>query len=130
LKRAERVAIPAEVGCCGWAGDKGFTVPELNANGCAIWRRHCPLAAKRAIRTSCTCEIGLAHHWLAVPVDRVPRRLVRAAAYREASLWTIGRRHQLSSNHRFLSPGCWLRGFDTVMRGRRPPALTEGASRL
>src|SRR4029450_13674392 len=29
---AERVGMPAEVGCCGWAGDKGFTLPELNAH--------------------------------------------------------------------------------------------------
>ncbi|MDE5661546.1 MAG: FAD-binding oxidoreductase, partial [Muribaculaceae bacterium] len=28
-----RVLVPAEVGCCGFAGDKGFTTPELNAWG-------------------------------------------------------------------------------------------------
>jgi len=27
---AAEVVQPERVGCCGWAGDKGWTVPELN----------------------------------------------------------------------------------------------------
>ena len=26
-----KVIVPEEVGCCGFAGDRGFTYPELNA---------------------------------------------------------------------------------------------------
>jgi len=51
-----------EVGCCGFAGDKGFSVPELNAHAL----RHLPTALPQACRqgysTSRTCEIGLSHH--------------------------------------------------------------------
>ncbi len=59
---AERVAIPAEVGCCGWAGDKGFTVPELNAHALRELRAALPAGCTDGYSTSRTCEIGLAHH--------------------------------------------------------------------
>lgn len=26
-----KVIVPEEVGCCGFAGDRGFTYPEVNA---------------------------------------------------------------------------------------------------
>ena len=78
---AERVAMPAEVGCCGWAGDKGFTVPELNAHALRDLRSALPAGCTDGYSTSRTCEIGLAHHsGVPVPVDHVPRRRVRAAA--------------------------------------------------
>lgn len=55
-----RVTVPAAVGCCGFAGDKGFTVPALNAWGL----RHLRPALEKAAVTegysnSRTCEIGL-----------------------------------------------------------------------
>lgn len=58
---ATKVVIPPSVGCCGFAGDKGFQVPALNAHAL----RH--LAAETAgctagYSTSRTCEIGLAQH--------------------------------------------------------------------
>jgi D-lactate dehydrogenase len=59
---AERVAMPAEVGCCGWAGDKGFTVPELNAHALRALRGALPAGCTAGYSTSRTCEIGLAHH--------------------------------------------------------------------
>ena len=59
---SERVAIPAEVGCCGWAGDKGFTVPELNAHALRELRAALPAGCTEGYSTSRTCEIGLAHH--------------------------------------------------------------------
>ena len=54
------VTVPAAVGCCGFAGDKGFSVPELNAWGL----RHLRPALEKAGVTagysnSRTCEIGL-----------------------------------------------------------------------
>ena len=56
---SSNVIVPDGVGCCGFAGDKGMTFPELNAyalrklrgevNGCSV-----------GYSNSRTCEIGLA----------------------------------------------------------------------
>jgi D-lactate dehydrogenase len=55
-----KVFIPEEVGCCGFAGDKGFTNPEVNAYALRKLR---PQIEKAKIQTgysnSRTCEIGL-----------------------------------------------------------------------
>jgi D-lactate dehydrogenase len=60
---AEEVIIPDEVGCCGFAGDKGFTRPEVNAY--ALRKLH-PSLENTGVRTgysnSRTCEIGLTTH--------------------------------------------------------------------
>jgi len=54
------VFVPEEVGCCGFAGDKGFTHPELNAYAL---RKLGPQIKQKGIRigysNSRTCEIGL-----------------------------------------------------------------------
>ncbi|MCE5331605.1 MAG: FAD-binding oxidoreductase [Bacteroidales bacterium] len=57
------VLVPEEVGCCGFAGDKGFTLPELNEHGLRklktqIGKHH----AKTGYSNSRTCEIGLNTH--------------------------------------------------------------------
>ena len=52
---------PDDISCCGFAGDKGFTQPELNASalgGLAIKVEHCEFG----ISTSRSCEIGLSKH--------------------------------------------------------------------
>lgn len=55
-----RVTVPAEVGCCGFAGDKGFTFPELNAWGLRKLRPAIEAADVTAgYSNSRTCEIGL-----------------------------------------------------------------------
>lgn len=58
-----RVIVPEEVGCCGFAGDKGFTHPEVNSYALRKLR---PQLEKAGIQTgysnSRTCEIGLATH--------------------------------------------------------------------
>jgi len=59
---AEHVVVPAEVGCCGWAGDKGFTTPELNAHALRGLKTALPPGCNAGYSTSRTCEIGLAHH--------------------------------------------------------------------
>lgn len=57
---SNHVCIPEEVGCCGFAGDKGFTHPEVNAYALRKLR---PQLEKAGIRmgysNSRTCEIGL-----------------------------------------------------------------------
>ena len=54
------VFVPEEIGCCGFAGDRGFTHPEVNKYALRKLR---PQLEKRGIRmgysNSRTCEIGL-----------------------------------------------------------------------
>ena len=59
---AEQVIVPHGVGCCGWAGDRGFTVPELNAAALAPLRAAIPAGCEGGYSTSRTCEIGLSEH--------------------------------------------------------------------
>ena len=60
---SSNVAVPEDVGCCAFAGDKGMTHPQLNA-----WAlRHLRDAVKEAgaevgYSNSRTCEIGLETH--------------------------------------------------------------------
>jgi D-lactate dehydrogenase len=56
------VVVPDGVGCCGWAGDRGFTVPELNASALAPLGAGIPAGCKEGFSTSRTCEIGLSLH--------------------------------------------------------------------
>lgn len=57
----DTVVIPDQISCCGFAGDKGFTTPELNASALRTLKdsvQHCT----EGYSTSRTCEIGLSHH--------------------------------------------------------------------
>ena len=57
---AKKVIIPEEVGCCGFAGDKGFTKPEVNRYALRKLRSQLEKAGvKRGYSNSRTCEIGL-----------------------------------------------------------------------
>ena len=57
---AERVTVP-DIACCGFAGDKGFTTPELNANSL---KRLKPAigGCDSGVSMSRTCQIGLTAH--------------------------------------------------------------------
>ncbi|ASP39951.1 4Fe-4S ferredoxin [Bacterioplanes sanyensis] len=58
---SEQVVVPEDISCCGFAGDKGFVTPELNASALAPLKaqvQHC----QQGVSTSRTCEIGLSHH--------------------------------------------------------------------
>ncbi len=60
---AKTVIIPDEVGCCGFAGDKGFTHPELNEWALRKLKPQVEKAgATLGISNSRTCEIGLSHN--------------------------------------------------------------------
>ena len=59
---AENVVIPDRVSCCGWAGDKGFTLPELNASALRDLKAALPAECQSGYSTSRTCEIGLSLH--------------------------------------------------------------------
>ncbi len=57
------VLIPEGVGCCGFAGDKGFTHPELNSWALRKLRPQIEAAGiHRGFSNSRTCEIGLTTH--------------------------------------------------------------------
>ncbi len=58
---ATNVVIPEQVTCCGFAGDKGFTVPELNQSALAELKQQVQ-GCQSGYSTSRTCEIGLSHH--------------------------------------------------------------------
>lgn len=72
------VVIPEGIHCCGFAGDKGFTTPELNDHALRSLKsavQYC----EEGISTSRTCEIGLSqhggidYHGLVYLLDRVSR---------------------------------------------------------
>ena len=57
---SSQVLVPEEVGCCGFAGDKGFFTPELNEYGLRKLRPQIERGGiKRGFSNSRTCEIGL-----------------------------------------------------------------------
>lgn len=58
---AKNVVSPAEVTCCGWAGDRGFFYPELTASALQSLRKELG-GAKEGYSNSRTCEIGLTMH--------------------------------------------------------------------
>ncbi len=72
------VVVPEGIHCCGFAGDKGFNLPELNDHALRTLKpvvQHC----SEGVSTSRTCEIGLSshsgvdYHSLVYLVDRVTR---------------------------------------------------------
>lgn len=57
------VLVPEGVGCCAFAGDKGFTHPEMNAYALRKLRPQIERAGiRRGFSNSRTCEIGLTTH--------------------------------------------------------------------
>lgn len=79
VKRCTReVVVPEGIHCCGFAGDKGFTTPELNAHSLRSLKDAVQICDE-GVSTSRTCEIGLSqhggidYHGLVYLVDRVTR---------------------------------------------------------
>ncbi|MFA5328605.1 MAG: FAD-binding and (Fe-S)-binding domain-containing protein [Prolixibacteraceae bacterium] len=77
-KCAAKVIVP-ETNCCGFAGDRGFSFPELNKHGLRDLKIQLPPEVKNGYSTSRTCEIGLSlhsgvsHQSIVYLVDRVSR---------------------------------------------------------
>lgn len=57
----DEVVVPEGISCCGFAGDKGFVLPELNASALSGLKQQVS-ACCQGVSTSRTCEIGLSHH--------------------------------------------------------------------
>lgn len=60
-KCASQVVVPSTT-CCGFAGDRGFSFPELNQHGLRYLKAQLPQDVRHGYSTSRTCEIGLSLH--------------------------------------------------------------------
>ena len=56
---ATEIVEPAGVTCCGFGGDRGFVVPELNAHALRKVHEGIPSNCCEGVSTNRTCEIGL-----------------------------------------------------------------------
>ena len=59
---ARNVVVPDLVGCCGFAGDRGFNHPELTQTALKDLRTAVSENCTAGYSTSRTCEIGLSQH--------------------------------------------------------------------
>ncbi|MBI9070552.1 MAG: FAD-binding oxidoreductase [Melioribacteraceae bacterium] len=59
---ASEVIIPNHVSCCGFAGDRGFTHPELNESALKDLKPQLPEDCNHGYSSSKTCEIGLSNN--------------------------------------------------------------------
>ena len=76
---AKNVLVPEEIGCCAFAGDKGFTHPGLNAWALRKLRGQVERAgATHGYSNSRTCEIGLTTH-SGIPYSSIVHLVNRAA---------------------------------------------------
>lgn len=79
---AEHVVLPEDVNCCGFAGDKGFTLPALNKHGL---RRALPVISSakpvagysnsRTCEIGCTAQTGIPYMSIMYLVDETTRPL-------------------------------------------------------
>jgi D-lactate dehydrogenase len=56
---AEQVVVPPDVKCCGFGGDRGFAVPELNAHALRTLTPEMVAGCEAGYSSNRTCEIGL-----------------------------------------------------------------------
>jgi len=54
-----KVVVPDKVKCCGFSGDKGFSIPELNQSALTHLNEAIPQGCDHGYSNSRTCEIGL-----------------------------------------------------------------------
>jgi D-lactate dehydrogenase len=81
----EQVVEPAGVLCCGFAGDRGFVVPELNVHALRSIHEALPANCREGVSTNRTCEIGLtaetgrAYHSIAYLLEECSRPNIMGA---------------------------------------------------
>ena len=79
----EQVIEPAGVTCCGFGGDRGFAVPELNVHALRKVHDALPATCCEGVSTNRTCEIGLTaesgrpYHSIAYLLEECSRREVK-----------------------------------------------------
>ncbi len=59
---AQEVAVLSSINCCGYAGDKGLFVPELNAHATRRVGNDIPAGCELGVSTVSTCASGLSEH--------------------------------------------------------------------
>lgn len=59
---SEHIHIPSDITCCGFAGTKGFTLPELNRHALAPLKQQVPKGCTRGVSSASTCAMGLTQH--------------------------------------------------------------------
>ena len=58
---SNNVVIPEGISCCGFAGDKGFALPQLNTSALSGLKQQVSTCSQ-GVSTSRSCEIGLSQH--------------------------------------------------------------------
>jgi D-lactate dehydrogenase len=76
---SQDVVVPEKVTCCGFAGDKGFTLPQLNASALAGLADEIPSDCHAGYSNSRTCEIGLSDH-AGIPYRHIAYLLLEASS--------------------------------------------------
>lgn len=61
-KMCAKEVVCVQNNCCGFAGDRGFTYPELNQHGQRHLAEQIPAGCKDGFSTSRTCEIGMSEY--------------------------------------------------------------------
>jgi len=59
---SDNIVVPEHISCCGFAGDKGFSLPELNESALQPLASQVPVGCQGGLSNSRTCEIGLSKH--------------------------------------------------------------------
>jgi D-lactate dehydrogenase len=81
----DQVVEPAGVLCCGFAGDRGFVVPELNIHALRSIHEALPKNCREGVSTNRTCEIGLTaetgrpYHSIAYLLEECSRPVIMGA---------------------------------------------------
>ena len=121
---SERAEVPITAGCCGFAGDRGFTAPELTA--AATRAEAAEVATGRFsgfYSSSRTCEIGLARATGQQVLETPPAAGLHKAASKVRSMLMM-----IAWLHARMGP--WPRAALAVVDLRRFSVLLFGAPRL
>jgi len=59
---AEKVVVLSSFTCCGYGGDRGLFVPELNAHATRFVKPEIPADCTLGVSTVSTCATGLSEH--------------------------------------------------------------------
>jgi D-lactate dehydrogenase len=58
----DEIAVLSSVTCCGYAGDRGLEVPELNTHALRFAAENIPAGCEVGVTTVSTCGVGLTDH--------------------------------------------------------------------
>ena len=79
---AEKVIVLSSFTCCGYAGDKGLFVPELNAWATRFAKGEVPADCTLGVSTVSTCATGLSER-VGIPFVSIPSLLEKVSRPKE-----------------------------------------------